>query len=84
MRLYTWEDKDHDTRLAALKADGRADDDAERLLPRWRAGVEGPWYDDSDPVGTGETEAEARADALATLKWKYDLIGAFLKEQGIL
>lgn len=30
----------------------------------WNASFLGPWYDDSDPVGVGDTEDEAVNDAL--------------------
>lgn len=47
---------------------------------RWRATIDGPWYDDSNPEGRGDTEEEAVKNAINALREMYNDIGEFLKD----
>lgn len=59
------------------------DIERDALATRWCADISGPWYDDSNPQGEGNTEEEAKKNALVVLKEVYEEIGEFLKEHGM-
>ncbi len=47
---------------------------------RWNAYISGPWYDDSDIEGRGETQEEAVEEALKKLRELNKTIELFLSE----
>lgn len=51
--------------------------------PHWVATISGPWYNDSDPEGVGQTEQEAIDSAMEALRSMQRQIEEFLKAPNI-
>lgn len=49
----------------------------------WECRIEGPWYEDSAPRGSGKTEGEAKEQALQKLLGIKSEIDNFLEMEGL-